>query len=291
MNRIALVLLRLVANLPLPLLHGVGTLLGWLSWLFPNRNRRVTRRNIALCYPALTPHRQRRLTRQGLVELGKAVAETPKMWLADGNAVLGLIREVRGRERVEAILARGSGVLVAIPHLGDWEMCGLYLARYDFTALFRPPRQTRLAAVMHAGRERLGAKLVPTDAGGIRALYQALSRGDVVAILPDQDPREQGGVFAPFFGISANTPTLLPRLARKSGAPVLFCFAERLAWGRGFRLHFLPAPEGIDSADTATATAAVNRGVEQCVAVAPAQYQWAYKRFRTRPPGEMSLYD
>ena len=92
--------------------------------------------------------------RQSLVELGKTVTETPKVWLAEGNAVLGLIREVHGAERVDAILARDSGVLVAIPHLGDWEVCGIYLARYDFTALFRPPRpgETRPVTELTAGR-------------------------------------------------------------------------------------------------------------------------------------------
>lgn len=290
MNPLALALLRLVAHLPLPLLHGAGTLLGWLAWLVPNPVRAVVRRNLALCYPDMKPGARRRLARRSLVELGKAIAETPKIWLADGEAVLGLIREVQGGEWVEQALNSKQGLLVAIPHLGDWEICGLYMSRYDFTALFRPPRQTRLGSVMRAGRERLGAKLVPTDAGGIRALHQALRRGGAVAILPDQDPRDQGGAFAPFFGVAANTPTLLSRLAHKSGAPAVFCFAERLARGRGFRLHLLPAPAGIDSADAAVATAAVNRGVEQCVALAPAQYQWAYKRFRTRPQGEPPIY-
>ena len=72
---------------------------------------------------------------------------------------------------------------------------------------------------------------------------------------------------------------------------MLYAFAERLPWGRGFRMHFLPAPEGIDSPDPVTAVTALNRGVEQCVELAPSQYQWSYKRFRTRPPGEASLYD
>lgn len=290
MNPLALALLRLVAYLPLPLLHGAGALLGWLAWLIPNPNRTITLRNLALCHPGLTNGARRRLARQSLVELGKTVMETPKIWLADGNAVLGLIREVRGAALADEALRAGRGLLVAIPHLGDWEICGLYLSRYDFTALFRPPRQVRFGEVMRAGRERLGARLVPTDAGGIRALHHALGRGGAVAILPDQDPRDQGGAFAPFFGIAANTPTLLPRLAHKSGAPVLFCFAERLPRGRGFRLHLVPADDAVGAKDAATAVAALNRGVERCVAIAPAQYQWAYKRFRTRPEGEPPIY-
>jgi KDO2-lipid IV(A) lauroyltransferase len=84
--------------------------------------------------------------------------------------------------------------------------------------------------------------------------------------------------------------TLLPRLAHKSGAAMLYCFAERLSWGRGFRLHFLPAPAAIAGDDVTAAATALNEGVEECVRIAPAQYQWAYKRFRTRPEGEPSLY-
>jgi len=285
-----LFLLRLMVRLPLPLLHGIGAVLGWLSWLVPNPNNSVTRRNLELCFPTLTPAARRTLARRTLIETGKALLETPLLWLAPGERVLELVREVRGLELVERGLAAGRGVIVVSPHLGNWELCGLYLARYGITSLYRPPRKQALESLIRIARERLGATLVPTDARGVRALYQALARGGMIGILPDQDPRDEAGAFAPFFGVPAKTMTLLPRLAQKSGAPVLFTFAERLPRGRGFRLHFLPAPAGIHSADIATAVRALNQGVEQCVRMAPEQYQWAYKRFRTRPEGEAPLY-
>jgi len=158
------------------------------------------------------------------------------------------------------------------------------------TCLYRPARQQGMGTVVVAGRERMGIRLAPTDTRGVRILLQALKVNELIGILPDQDPRDEAGVFAPFFGVQAKTMTLLSRLAHKSGAPLLFCMAERLPWGRGFRLHFLPAPSGIDSSNTALAAAALNQGVEQGVKLAPAQYQWSYKRFRTRPAGEPSLY-
>lgn len=290
MNPLALFLLHFIARLPLPLLHGVGTLLGWLSWLIPNPNRDVAQRNIALCYPALTPRQRRRLLRLGMVELGKALLETPTLWLTSGRRTFGLVREVRGEELVRQAMAAGRGLIIIAPHLGNWELCSLYLARYGITSLYRPLRQQNLEPLIRAGRERLGAILVPTTASGIRSLYQALARGGMIGVPPDQDPRDQGGVFAPFFGVACNTMTLLPRLAHKSGAAMLYCFAERLSWGRGFRLHFLPAPAAIAGADVTAAATALNEGVEECVRIAPAQYQWAYKRFRTRPEGEPSVY-
>jgi KDO2-lipid IV(A) lauroyltransferase len=75
---------------------------------------------------------------------------------------------------------------------------------------------------------------------------------------------------------------LLPRLAQRTGASVLFAFAERLPAGTGFRVHFLPAPAELTDPDMAVACAAMNRCVEECVGVAFAQYQWAYKRYPTR---------
>lgn len=290
MHPLALFLLRGVARLPLPLLHACGVLLGWLSWLIPDPNKAIARRNLELCFPALAPAARRRLLRRTLIETGKALMETPLLWLAPGNRAMDLVREVRGGELVEQALAAGRGVIVASPHLGNWELWGLYLGRHQVTTLYRPPRQRALEELIRTARQRYGSTLVPTDARGVRALFQAVSRGGMIGILPDQDPRDEAGVFAPFFGVPALTMTLLPRLAYKSGATVLLSFAERLPWGRGFRLHFLPAPAGIDSASVAVAAAALNQGVEQCIRLAPEQYQWIYRRFRTRPQGEAPLY-
>jgi KDO2-lipid IV(A) lauroyltransferase len=108
----------------------------------------------------------------------------------------------------------------------------------------------------------------------------------VIGILPDQQPKAGEGQFAPFFGTPALTMVLLSRLAQRTGATVLFAFAERLPNGAGFRIHILPAPHGIADDDLPTAVAALNRGVEDCVCIAPEQYQWAYKRYSIRPPQE-----
>ena len=97
--------------------------------------------------------------------------------------------------------------------------------------------------------------------------------------MPDQRPKQGEGVIAPFFGVPALTMVLLSRLAERTRANVLFAFAERLPRGKGFRLHFLEAPSGIADEDLSRACAALNHGVEQCVEIAFAQYQWTYKRF------------
>lgn len=292
MNPLALGLLRLIAYLPLPLLHGIGVVLGWLSWLFPNPNKAVTLRNLQLCFPQQTRSERKRLARLYLCEVGKTLMETIALWLGNTERLKGWTRAVRGEDLLEQALQGGKGAIIISPHIGSWEYVGLYCAaHHPMTCLYRPARKQGMESVVVAGRERMGITLAPTDITGVRILLQALKANQLVGILPDQDPRDEAGVFAPFFGVPAKTMSLLPRLAHKSGAPLLFSVAERLPWGRGFRLHFLPAPADLNNPDLVTAATALNLGVEQCIALAPHQYQWAYKRFRTRPEGEAPLYD
>ena len=284
-------LLRACATLPLPLAHVVGAAIGWGLILIPNELRRISRINIPLCLPELTPAQQRRLIRVSLIESGKTMTEAGALWLWPDARLLALAKDTRGEEHLRAALGSGKGAILAVPHLGAWEMIGLYCsAHYPMTSLYRPPRLAEMDEVVRHGRERLGAKLVPADAGGVRALYQALHRGELVGMLPDQEPGAGNGVFAPLFGVRANTMVLLSRLAIKTGAAVIFGFAERLPRGQGYRLHFIPAPPAINQEPLEQSVAVMNVMAERLVRQKPEQYQWGYRRFRTRPEGEEKIY-
>jgi Kdo2-lipid IVA lauroyltransferase/acyltransferase len=287
-DRIARALAQLTARLPLPVIHRLGVAVGWAFARWPNRQRRNALINIGLCLPELSPAEQVRLRDRNLIEFGKTYLEIGHLWLRPLGQVQSLVREVRGAELLQR--APGQGLIVLSPHLGAWELAGLHLARQGPTAIFYKP-QRYLDDLILAARRRSGAELAPITARGIRVLVQALERGDYVGVLPDQEPKEnKGAVFAPLFGIPAFTMLLVQRLARRTGAPVIFMFAERLPAGTGFRVHCIAAPEGIDSPDDLVAATALNRGIEQCVRTCPEQYVWPYKRFRRRPDGEPGLY-
>jgi KDO2-lipid IV(A) lauroyltransferase len=253
----------------------------------PNKQRRNALINIRLRYPHFDDEEALAFRRLSLLEYGKTYGEVAYLWMRPAEKVLSLVRQVSGGE----LLRRdGRGVIVLSPHLGAWELAGLYLSTQGpTTTLYKP--QPELDWLIREARGRGGAELVPTDPRGIRRLMQALRRGEYVGILPDQEPKaNRGSVFAPFFGVPAFTMLLIARLARKTGARVIFMFAERLPRGKGFHLHCLPAPEGIDSEDDQEGATALNRGVEACVNTCPEQYVWAYKRFRKRPRGMPKLY-
>lgn len=285
-------LLRLSARLPLRLDHAIGAWLGRRALRDDRTEVRTARTNLALCFPQLDEAQRDHLLRQTMEEMGRTLAETGLLWFASRERVEGLVRAVHGEELLQAGLERGRGVILIAPHLGNWELIGAYCSlRYPMTSLYRPPKQEGLDEMVRHARQRFGAKVVPTNAKGVKALYQALGNNQISGILPDQDPGENGGEFALFFGIQANTMTLLSRLAQKSGATVLCAWAERLPRGRGFAIHFEPVDEEIHSADICASVTALNRAVEGAVRQAPAQYQWGYKRFKTRPPGAPYLYE
>ena len=284
-------LLRLTSLLPLPLTHAIGVWVGGLLWWIPNDLRRIASRNLVLTFPAMPVADRERLLRRNLWETGKLLLELGPLWLWRGERVLALVRgAVAGEEALTDTVRRRRGAILLTPHLGAWEMAGLYYSsRHPLTILYRPSR-LGLDELSVRGRGRLGGKVVATDARGVRSLLTALRDGEILGILPDQDPGDEGGVFAPFFGISASTMTLVSRLTRNTGAPVFLTWAERLPRGRGFALHLRALPEVTAAGSLEESAAALNRGVEAAVRSLPAQYLWAYKRFKTRPPGESKLY-
>ncbi|MCU0842430.1 MAG: lysophospholipid acyltransferase family protein [Thiobacillaceae bacterium] len=269
-------LLRLLARLPLPVLHALGSPLGIATLLFRPKQRRVMAENMrqaGVYSPAMML--------RNASEFGKNILETLAVWLGPTERNLARIREVRGWEAVEAAHAAGRGILVLIPHLGNWELIGQFTAaRLPFVALYRPPRQDWADALMREGRERNDARLATPDVKGVRSILAVLKQGGAAAILPDQVASKGDGVWTTFFGRPAYMPTLSHRLARSRGvAPFLFC-CERLTWGRGYRLWISPLDDLPE--DRKAGVARLNRQMEALILRFPEQYLWRYTIYRRR---------
>jgi Kdo2-lipid IVA lauroyltransferase/acyltransferase len=277
-------LMRVLAWLPLRWLHGLGRVLGVLLRWANTREYRVTRRNVELCFGHLGADEQRRFVHESLAHTAMGLTELPRVWGITPQRALAQIKEIRGVELLDAAIAAQRGVIVAAPHLGQWELLNLFLCtRGPMALLYRQPQHPAWEPLLLAGRGALGATQIRADAAGVRELFRCLKQRMILGVLPDQRPKGGEGEFAPFFGLPCKSMTLLSRLAHKTGAPVVFAFAERLPRGSGFRLHFLPAPRDIADGDPKRAVAALHQGLEDCVRIAPLQYQWTYKRFSIQP--------
>jgi Kdo2-lipid IVA lauroyltransferase/acyltransferase len=278
-----LFLLRLLARLPLRLLHALGAVLGWVAYLSSPRYRRDLAGNLRAA-----GFRDSGLRRAAIAEAGKCVLEAPAIWLRPLERVAGLVVETEGLERLDRAAKEGRGLIVVTPHLGSWEIVGQYVAsRIPMTAMYRPPKIGSLEPLLRAGRSRGAAmKSVPADVRGVRVMLKALRRGEAIGILPDQVPGVGEGEWVDFFGRPAYTMTLVGRMSEQTGAPVLLCHAVRLARGRGFRFVAEPllAPRPPESP-----VRALNRSLEQLIRRSPEQYLWSYNRYKVpagvRPPG------
>ncbi len=282
--------LWLLSQLPGPAPCWLATRLATLwAWLSPDK-RRVARINLRRCYPDMPESEREQLVHDSFIHYICTVLETGRNWFWDTDRLQGLCDGIVNEELFVNSLTSGRGLVVLAPHFGAWEYLGMYLQRFpDIAILYKPPGHPGLERALLEKRRRGGGNLLAANAKGLRQLYAHVRAGKGAGVLPDQQPSRGQGRFAPFFGIPALTAVLSPRLIKATNCDVLLCVCERLPKGR-YRVHFLPADEAVHSDDLDVALAAVNRGVERCIAIDPAQYLWSYKRFRAQPEGAPPFY-
>ncbi|MBI5899034.1 MAG: lysophospholipid acyltransferase family protein [Rhodocyclales bacterium] len=264
-------LFHLLARLPLPVLHNLGALAGWLAWLLSATYRRNFTTHIAQA-------NMDEARNAAIAEAGKSLLELPKIWLRPQDEVVGRVVKVSGWELVEDAWAAGRGILFLTPHLGCFEVTAqYYAARRPITVLYRRPKQDWLAPLIEEGRGA-NLKLAPADLSGVRRLLKALKSGEAVGMLPDQVPGKGEGLWLPFFGRPAYTMTLAARLA-ETGATVLMAYAERLHYGAGYHLKLFRLSAALEG-DLATRAARLNHELEALVRRCPQQYLWGYNRYK-----------
>ncbi|MGN6112968.1 MAG: lauroyl acyltransferase [Luteimonas sp.] len=291
--RLLFLLAAATARLPWRALHALGDALAALWRRVGAREARVAQRNLELACPGLDAAARARLQRDVLRTTARQALETLVLWTRPHARNLAMLRETHGTELFDAAIAAGRGVIVAAPHYGNWELLNQWLAaRTPLAILYKPPEsrigEAFLRRVRADDANAARVEQVPAEGSAVRRLLRVLQGGGVVGILPDQQPKGGDGVFAPFFGVEALTMTLLPRLAARTGAAVLYAYCERIdapGAAPAFALRIEAAPDGIASDDAAVGARALNAGVVRIARRDPAQYQWTYKRYKRRPPG------
>lgn len=293
-SRLLILLLHLLALLPLRVARALGLALGDICWLTRSRMAQTALTNLALCFPQMDEAARKALAKSSVRHTFMTIAECGAVWLWPAPRALGLIRNVEGLDILRAAHAAGRGVIMLGPHLGNWELTGLYLNTCGCgqnSQMFQAPDDPLIGKLVYDARSRSGSHMVPTDAKGVAILLQALRRGEVIGILPDQVPPENGGEFAPFFGVPALTMSLACRLQQKTGARILMTFARReLQPEHGFTLVIREPDSRIYAENMPDALEGMNRSIEQLMAGVQEQYLWEYKRFKRQPPGRERPY-
>ena len=284
---IGLGVIWLTARLPYKVLLRLGRIMGWLSARIVER-RPIAERNLALCFPELGTDERARLLEENLRDGGVMLVEFALAWMASARAIDRIPVTIEGLEHLESALAEGHGVLLIGAHFSHLELCArLVSQRIRIAGMYREHADPAFEWAIKRARLRYASAMFTKDE--LRQTVRWLKAGGVIWYAPDQDMRGKDVVFAPFFGVPASTITATHHLARLSGARVIPFFHRRLPEG-GYAIRLEAPLEDFPGPDAVLDTARVNASIERMVREAPTQYLWMHKRFKTRPPGEASVY-
>ena len=194
-----------------------------------------------------------------------------------------------GLEHFQEAKRRGKGVLFATAHLGNWELSAFAhgILTEPMHIVVRPLDNPRIDALVERYRTLAGNSVIEKK-DFARGILKALARNQAVGILIDQNATPDNGAFVDFFGTPACATTGLAKLAAHSGATVIPGFALWSETERRYVLRFYPPLE--ISGDPVEDTARLQKQLETVIRQHPDQWLWIHRRWKTRPPGEPSLY-
>jgi KDO2-lipid IV(A) lauroyltransferase len=282
-----IVLMRLLAYLPLPLLRVVGSALGMVLYLGAKRRRAIVQANLAACFPHWGAAQRNAMARRHFRLFAQSLLDRAWLWHAP-EAVL------RKRIRFDGALAEldNPGPLVFLaPHMVGLDVGGVVLTQLQqitTACIYVPLTNAWAEQWMVQGRNRSGNVHSIARKDGPQPVLRGLRKGIRLHLSPDMDFGPEGALWVPFYGVPAATVPALSRFAKLGRARVC-TLVSRLVPG-GYEVGLSPAWPDFPNEDLQADTLRMNQSIEQAIDRDPAQYYWVHKRFKTRPPGSASLY-
>lgn len=283
-------LLWLLHFLPLSMLAAIGEGLGWLLWVLARPRRAIALRNLELCFPEKSADERRALARRHFGFMGRSVLERGLLWFAPPERLQRLM-QVKG----DIALAEHSEapVMWLLPHFAGLEWTGPALMLYQQSAgvdVYQRQSNPVFDAQFLKGRSRFGKTAFVDRQEGIRPVLRLIKQGYAFLNAPDMDFGEKDSAFVPFFGVPACTLLAPAKIARSMGMVVQPLVVTMLPGGQGYVVEACPPLANYPSDDLLADAHTLNTWLEARIRENPAQYLWVHKRFKTRPPGEPSLY-
>lgn len=286
---IAIVFLMLLAILPWAIQHRLAKWLGQLAFKYLKSRRKTTIRNLEVCFPEWSAEKVEQQAEQVFVDMMLGVFETLNAWYCP-KWFTGRVT-IEGLAHITDAQAQGKGVLLLGTHSTLLDAGGYICSQYfDPDVVYRPQNNPLLDMLIYRCRATIYGHQIDHD--DMRGLIRQLKNGHAIWYSPDQDFGLKQGVMAPFFGVPAATVTAHRRLLKISKAVAVPLYFYRHGDVHDPRYHILiePAVENMPSADEVDDATRVNHIIEQQLRIAPTQYMWFHRRFKTRPEGYEQIY-
>ncbi|AUV00762.1 Kdo(2)-lipid IV(A) acyltransferase [Phytobacter ursingii] len=282
-------LLWLVVQLPYPAIYRLGCGTGRLAMRLMKRRVHIAHRNLELCFPHMPEQERQEMVRKNFESVGMGVMETGMAWFWPDRRIHRWV-DVIGMENTQKHFAEGKGILLIGVHFLTLELgARVFGMHIPGIGVYRPNDNPLLDWLQTWGRLRSNKTMI--DRKDLKGMVRALKNGDVVWYAPDHDYGPRSSVFVPFFAVEQTATTTGTWMLAKMSKSCLVPFVpRRKPDGKGYELIMLEG-ETTPPLESAEETAAwMNKVVERCILMAPEQYMWLHRRFKTRPEGVPSRY-
>ena len=275
----------LLGILPQRKVDGLCDALGRLWYRLDARHRQVALRNLDQAFGGeTTPGQREQLAKKAFANLMRIPFEIGRAMKWTEQDCLRYFH-VEGKERIQAAMQKGRGLLVLTGHMGNWELLPpmVLMLGTPVTTTYRPLKFAPADTFFLQLRSRFGSRMV-SKKQAMRKILRALQKEECVCMLFDQTSRRATGAFVDFFGRKAWTNTGLALLALKTEAPVLPAFILRD--GDRFRVEIgneIPlVKSGSKARDVLENTRQYNKALEQIIRRYPEQWFWVHNRWKER---------
>jgi Kdo2-lipid IVA lauroyltransferase/acyltransferase len=288
--RALLAFMWLLHWLPLPILGRLGEALGSLLFLVMKARRHITLTNLRLCFPDKTEAERTVIARRHFQAYARSALERGILWWASEARLKRLI-QIEPRVPLEELKAKPA--ILLCPHFVCLEIPGIALvlnSDLSVCTIYAKQQNQIVDQALLKGRSRFRPVTLLSREKGVKPIIRAMREGLPFIMLPDMDFGLRDAEFVPFFGVPAATLTATARIAAATQANVIPAITTFLPNYQGWKTTFYPAWENYPGDDIVAATRRMNAFIEERVLEAPAEYFWAHKRFKTRPPGEPNVY-
>ena len=279
--------MRTSTYLPFTVQLKVGSLLGLLILKLSKSRAKITRINLAKCFPEKTHQQIQQLTKQHFQAVGMSIIEIAMCWWASDQK-LKKLTTYDGLDNMQNALAQHKGVLVLNAHFTPMLLAGRLLHLHFppvHVVYFKHKNQLFESMMIHRFR-RLGGNVI--DHQNMRGILRKLKQNIPVFYAPDQDFGKKHSLFVPFFNIPTATAKAIHRLPKIQSTSVVALTYHRTQ--TGYKMMFAPALTNFPSTNMEDDLTQVNKIFEQQILAAPEQYLWMHRRFKTRPEGDASFY-
>ena len=290
-SRLGIGFMRALAHVPLPVVRGIGRVLGHVLHSVAVPRRRVVDANLALCFPHRSQAERRRIARETFVYVAQSWLDRSWLWHAPEKTVAARLNVKGAAKEIDEIANGTEPMILFAPHFYGLDAAATALTMHTArpsTTIYTTQRDPMVDEWIREGRKRFGNVVTLNRVDGIKPIIAGLRKGGLLYLLPDMDFGRDQTVFVPFYGVPAATVPSLSRFARLGRAKVVPVVSKLTS--TGYEIEVLPAWEDFPTDDVVADTALMNRRLQGYIDTMPSQYYWVHRRFKTRPEGAAPVY-